>query len=199
MRRPRAQPATPPEPGRTDAAAAASRGGATPAHGQPVAAQAAGAADARTELDTIDCRLLRLLQADGRITNHALAAAVGLSPAAVHKRVARLTRDGFILGYAARLNPAKLCAGLLVFAEVRLDYTGTSVAEAFRAAVHARPEILECYEVAGIFDYMIKTRVTDIHAYRDLIAQVVWTLPGVRDLRTFAVIEEIKNTARLVI
>jgi Lrp/AsnC family leucine-responsive transcriptional regulator len=150
-----------------------------------------------SSIDGIDAQLLRLLQSDGRMSKQKLADAVGLSAAATHDRVKRLTDDGYILGYEAVLNPVKLCAGLLVFAEVRLEYTGVGVADAFRAAVQVRPEILECYEVAGSFDYMIKTRVADMGAYRDLVASVVWTLPGVRDLRTFAVMEEIKNTARI--
>jgi Lrp/AsnC family leucine-responsive transcriptional regulator len=151
----------------------------------------------QSSIDDIDAQLLRLLQADGRMSKQKLADAVGLSAAATHDRVRRLTDEGYILGYEAILDPNKLCAGLLVFAEVRLEYTGVGVADAFRAAVQVRPEILECYEVAGSFDYMIKTRVADMGAYRDLVASVVWTLPGVRDLRTFAVMEEIKNTARI--
>jgi len=150
-----------------------------------------------SSIDDIDAQLLRLLQSDGRMSKQKLADAVGLSAAATHDRVKRLTDEGYILGYEAVLNPVKLCAGLLVFAEVRLEYTGVGVADAFRAAVQLRPEILECYEVAGSFDYMIKTRVADMGAYRDLVASVVWTLPGVRDLRTFAVMEEIKSTARI--
>jgi Lrp/AsnC family leucine-responsive transcriptional regulator len=150
-----------------------------------------------SSIDDIDAQLLRLLQSDGRMSKQKLADAVGLSAAATHDRVRRLTDDGYFLGYEAVLNPQKLCAGLLVFAEVRLQYTGVGVADAFRAAVQVRPEILECYEVAGSFDYMIKTRVADMGAYRDLVASVVWTLPGVRDLRTFAVMEEIKSTARI--
>jgi Lrp/AsnC family transcriptional regulator, leucine-responsive regulatory protein len=149
--------------------------------------------------DDIDAQILRLLQADGRLPKQKIAEVVGLSAAATHERVKRLVDDGYILGFEAVLNPAKLAAGMLVFAEVRLEYTGTGVADAFRAAVQQRPEILECYEVAGCFDYMIKTRVADMVAYRDLVAAVVWRLPGVRDLRTFAVVEEVKHTARIAV
>ena len=74
-------------------------------------------------MDAIDRRILRELQADGRISNLKLAEAVHLSPTAVLERVKRLTRDGYILGYEARLNPEKLGAGLLVFVEVLLDRT----------------------------------------------------------------------------
>jgi Lrp/AsnC family transcriptional regulator, leucine-responsive regulatory protein len=143
-------------------------------------------------LDTIDRRILRELQADGRITNLKLAEAVHLSPTAVLERVKRLTRDGVILGYSARLNPALLGAGLLVFIEVLLDRTLPDVLNHFRAAVQARPEVLECHLVAGGFDYLLKTRVADMTAYRALLGDSIWTLPGVRETRTYAVMEEVK-------
>ena len=148
-------------------------------------------------LDELDLRLLRILQSDGRITNLKLAAAVGLSSASTHERVKRLVRDGTILGFNARLNPDLLQAGLLVFAEVRLSDMSNAVNEAFKAAVRLRPEILECHEVAGGFDYLLKTRVADMGAFRDLVAAVAWNLPGVRDVRTYAVIDEVKNTSAL--
>jgi Lrp/AsnC family transcriptional regulator, leucine-responsive regulatory protein len=148
-------------------------------------------------LDDLDLHLLRILQTDGRISNLKLAAAVGLSSASTHERVRRLVRDGAILGFSARLNPNLLQAGLLVFAEVRLADMSNAVNEAFKAAVQLRPEILECHEVAGGFDYLLKTRVAHMGAYRDLVAAVAWSLPGVRDVRTYAVMEELKNTSAL--
>ena len=160
-------------------------------------AAASAAASSSGALDEVDLRLLRILQADGRISNLKLAAAVGMSSASTHERVRRLVRDGAILGFSARLNPDLLQAGLLVFAEVRLADMSNAVNEAFKAAVQLRPEILECHEVAGGFDYLLKTRVAHMGAYRDLVAAVAWSLPGVRDVRTYAVMEELKNTAAL--
>ena len=157
------------------------------------------ASDAPYPLDTIDRRILRELQADGRITNLKLAEAVHLSPTAVLERVKRLTRDGVILGYEARLNPALLDAGLMVFIEVLLDRTVHDVMDSFKAAVQVRPEILECHLVAGGFDYLLKTRVADMAAYREFVGSVIWTLPGVRETRTYAVMEEVKNTTTLAI
>lgn len=149
------------------------------------------------DLDRIDRKILQVLQADGRRSNLKLAEAVALSPAAVLARVQRLTREGFILGYEARLNPLKLGAGMLVFVEVLLDRTTPNVFEAFKAAVQVQPQILECHMVAGGFDYLLKTRMADMHAYRDFAGTVLWQLPGVRETRTYAVMEEVKNTARL--
>ncbi|MBP6902474.1 MAG: Lrp/AsnC ligand binding domain-containing protein [Burkholderiaceae bacterium] len=152
---------------------------------------------AGNDLDTIDLRILRVLQSDGRISNLKLAEAVHLSPTAVLERVKRLTRDGYILGYEARLNPAKLGAGMLVFVEVLLDRTVQDVMDNFRAAVQVRPEILECHLVAGGFDYLLKTRVADMGHYREFIGSVIWTLPGVRETRTYAVMEEVKHSAQI--
>jgi len=150
-------------------------------------------------IDKIDAKILRVLQKDGRISNLRLAEEVHLSPTAVLERVKRLTRDGYILGYEARLNPARLGAGLLVFVEILLDRTVHDVMDNFKAAVQVRPEILECHLVAGGFDYLLKTRVADMAAYREFIGSVIWTLPGVRETRTYAVMEEVKNVTALAI
>ena len=150
-------------------------------------------------LDAIDLRILAALQADGRITNLKLAEAIGLSPTAVLARVQRLTRDGYILGYEARLNPLKLGAGMLVFVEILLDRTTHNVFDEFKAAVQVHPQIMECHMVAGGFDYLIKTRSADMNDYRNFAGSVLWQLPGVRETRTYAVMEEVKNSARLAL
>jgi Lrp/AsnC family leucine-responsive transcriptional regulator len=150
-----------------------------------------------TSLDRIDLKLLKLLQADGRITNLKLAEAVGLSPTAVLARTQRLQRDNYILGYEARLNPLKLGRGMMVFVEVLLDRTTPNVFNEFKAAVHVRDEIMECHMVAGGFDYLLKTRMADMAAYREFAGNVLWQLPGVRETRTYAVMEEVKDSARL--
>ena len=151
----------------------------------------------QADLDQTDLKILRCLQDDGRISNLKLAQAVALSPTAVLARVQRLSKEGFILGYEARLNPLKLGAGMMVFVEVLLDRTTPNVFEAFKAAVQVRPEIMECHMVAGGFDYLLKTRMADMAAYRAFAGTVLWQLPGVRETRTYAVMEEVKNTTRL--
>ena len=149
------------------------------------------------DLDRIDRKILSILQEDGRSANLKLAEAVALSPTAVLARVQRLTRDGFILGYEARLNPLKLGAGMLVFVEVLLDRTTPNEFDQFKAAVQVHPEIMECHMVAGGFDYLLKTRSADMNAYRVFAGNVLWQLPGVRETRTYAVMEEVKHTNHL--
>ena len=150
-----------------------------------------------TEPDRIDLKILKLLQADGRITNLKLAEAVALSPTAVLARTQRLQRDGYILGFEARLNPLKLGRGMMVFVEVLLDRTTPNVFNEFKAAVQVRDEIMECHMVAGGFDYLLKTRMADMAAYREFAGSVLWQLPGVRETRTYAVMEEVKNSSQL--
>lgn len=149
------------------------------------------------ELDRVDRRILRLLQEDGRIATVELAEKVGLSPTATSERIKRLTRDGVIAGYGARLDPAKLGRGFLVFVEVTLDKTTPDVFDRFATAVARAPDVLECHLVAGGFDYLIKTRVADMAAYRAFLGEVLLSLPGVRETRTYAVMEEVKATASL--
>ena len=149
------------------------------------------------DLDRIDLKILQALQVDGRMANLKLAETVALSPTAVLARVQRLTREGYILGYEARLNPLKLGAGLMVFVEVLLDKTTPNVFDAFKAAVQVRAEIMECHMVAGGFDYLLKTRMADMTAYREFAGTVLWQLPGVRETRTYAVMEEVKSTTHL--
>ncbi len=153
--------------------------------------------DITNTLDRIDLKILNQLQQDGRTSNLKLAETVALSPTAVLARVNRLTKEGYILGYEARLNPLKLGAGMMVFVELLLDRTTPNVFEAFKAAVQVRPEIMECHMVAGGFDYLLKTRMADMAAYRDFAGNVLWQLPGVRETRTYAVMEEVKNTTHL--
>ena len=121
------------------------------------------------------------------------------SPTAVLERGKRLTRDGVILGDEVKLNPKRLGVGLLLFIEVVLDRTTHDAMKHFKAAVGVRPEILECHLVAGGFDDLIKTRVANMQAWREFVGAVIWTLPEVRETRTGAVLEEVKNTTRLAI
>jgi Lrp/AsnC family transcriptional regulator, leucine-responsive regulatory protein len=152
-----------------------------------------------SEIDKIDRKILQTLQEDGRISNLQLAQQVGLSATAVLARTQRLHKEGFITGYEAKLSPAKLGRGMAVFVEVLLDRTTANVFDAFKAAVQVHGEIMECHLVAGGFDYLLKLRVQDMAAYREFAGRVLWQLPGVRETRTYAVMEEVKETTRLVV
>ena len=150
-------------------------------------------------LDDTDRRLLRVLQTDGRISNAELARRCNLSPAACFERVKRLKDKKVITGYAALIDPASAGRALLIFIEVQLDRTTGDVFDAFADAVRHQPEVLECHMVAGGFDYLLKVRVADMAAYRRFLGESLSTMPGIRETRTYAVLEEVKTTTALPI
>ncbi|SES34387.1 Lrp/AsnC ligand binding domain-containing protein [Rhizobium sp. NFR03] len=148
-------------------------------------------------IDRIDRKILSILQADGRITNLELSERVGLSPTATGERMRRLLKEGYVSGFGARLDPQRLGFGLLVFIEVMLDKTTPEVFDTFADAIRKAPSVIECHMVAGGFDYLVKTRFEDMSAYRNFLGQFLWTLQGVKETRTYAVMEEIKNDGPL--
>lgn len=147
------------------------------------------------KLDSIDLRILRELQADGRMSFTELAPRVGLTTSPCLERVRRLEQAGVIRGYRADLDPHRLDAGLLVFVELSLTYTSPDIFSAFRRAIDKVPQIMECHLVSGDFDYLIKARIADMNEYRDLLDQIVERLPGVRNSKTLVVMEELKESA----
>ncbi len=151
------------------------------------------------DLDATDRRILRTLQADGRITNAELAKRCNLSAAACLERVRRRRARRVSLGYSALIDPAAVGRGLLIFIEVVLDRTTGELFDAFAAEARRTPEILECHMVAGGFDYLIKARLADMEAYRAFLGDVLVRMPGVRETRTYAVMEEIKSISVLPI
>jgi Lrp/AsnC family transcriptional regulator, leucine-responsive regulatory protein len=151
------------------------------------------------KLDSIDRRILKELQADGRISFTDLAPKVGLTTSPCLERVRRLERAGVIKGYTATLDPRALDAGMLVFVELSLTYTTPEIFAEFKRAIARLPEILECHLVSGDFDYLIKMRVPDMNAYRALLGQLLVHLPGVRNSKTLVVMEEVKETTRIPI
>ena len=146
-------------------------------------------------LDRADRAILTCLQQDGRMTNAALAQAVGLSANATSERMRRLVRDRVIEGFTARVSPAKLGRPLLAFVEVKLERTGADVFAAFADAARDTAAIEECHMVAGGYDYLLKTRHRDMAGYRAFLSDTLLRLPGIRETHTYTVMEEIKANA----
>jgi Lrp/AsnC family transcriptional regulator, leucine-responsive regulatory protein len=158
---------------------------------------AGACAGAEPPIDGVDAHLLRLLQADGRCSIARLAEELDITAAVARERLARLSRKGYILGYFAILNEAKLKSGLQVFAAIRTTAAATGVARTLAAAVLEHDEIVECHDVTGNFDHLLKLRVPDMRRHNELMEALVWRLAGVREVRTYAVIDEVKNTTRI--
>lgn len=148
-------------------------------------------------LDRIDLKILRGLQENARISYVDLAAEVGLSTTPCLERVKRLERSGIIRGYQAILDPQALKANLLVFVEISLETQSPAVFDEFRRAVGTLPQIQECHLVSGQFDYILKCRIPEMSAYRQLLGDVVLTLPGVKESKSYVVMEEVKESFSL--
>jgi Lrp/AsnC family leucine-responsive transcriptional regulator len=148
-------------------------------------------------LDRIDVKILRALQAEGRLTNAELAERVNVSPATCHRRTQRLFDEGYIVGVRAEVAPASVGLGALVMVGVVLDRSTPESFAAFETAVLELKDVLDCNLVAGDFDYLLKIRVRDMADFNKLHGQKLIALPGVRQTRTFFVMKEVKENARL--
>lgn len=151
------------------------------------------------KIDRIDKNILFELQKNGRLSNIELSKRVGLSATPCLERVKRLENDQFIVGYQAILNPKKLDAALLVIVEITLTKTSPDVFDDFSKAVHGLDVIQECHLVSGNFDFLLKTRVADMAAYRELLGDTLLRLPAVSESRTYVVMEEVKSSNHLPI
>ncbi|MBV2129763.1 leucine-responsive transcriptional regulator Lrp [Arsukibacterium indicum] len=147
------------------------------------------------KLDRIDRKILTELQHDGRLANVELARRVGLSPTPCLERVRKLEAEGYIIGYTALVDPHKVGAALLVFVEITLSKTSPEDFDEFSKAVQKLAEIQECHLVSGSFDFLLKTRVANMAAYRELLGETLLRLPSVRESRTYVVMEEVKQSS----
>jgi len=148
-------------------------------------------------LDAIDRRIVRALQAEGRLTNLELAERVGLSPSPCLRRVRTLEQQGVIDGYSARVNRRAVGLDLLVFLSVNIErHTEESEAK-FRVAVRAIPEVIACWIVSGERDFMLQVVARDFEHYRRLVLESVLKLPGVKDIHSSFALDVIKDPTAL--
>lgn len=149
------------------------------------------------ELDKIDRKILSVLQQDGRISITDLAEQVGLSVTPCGERVKRMEKERVILGYHARLDPHALELSLLVFVEIKLSAKSGVIFEKFKREIIKLPSVLECHLVSGDFDYLVKARIPRMADYRKLLGDILLTLPGAQESRSYIVMEEVKETLSL--
>jgi Lrp/AsnC family leucine-responsive transcriptional regulator len=150
------------------------------------------------ELDAIDRRILRALQADGRMTYDVLAAQVSLSPSATLRRVKRLEESQVIAGYVAIVPPERVGLGLTAYLNVRLEKQSEmhkrNPMDLFRAAVQTWPEVVECASLTGEMDYLLRVVVQDMAHYSRFIMETLLKHPSVQDCKTSFVLDRVKNT-----
>ena len=157
--------------------------------------------ETEVSLDAVDRRILRALQADGRITYDVLAAQVGLSASATLRRVKRLEEAGVIAGYVALVRAERVGLSLTAYLNVRLEkHTEThkrNPMDLFRAAVQAWPEVVECAALTGEMDFLLRVVVADMAHYSRFIMETLLKHPSVQDCKTSFVLDRVKNTTAL--
>ncbi len=144
-------------------------------------------------LDRTDLLILDALQRNARMTNKELAAQVHLSPTPVFERWKRLEREGYIKKYIAVLDADKLNRGFVVFCCVKLSRLNTDTANDFTTRVMAMPEVTECYNISGHFDYMLKLHSFDMKQYQRFLIDVLGKIESVASIESTFVMEEVKH------
>ena len=148
-------------------------------------------------LNRTDRKLLEILQRDGRLTNLELAARVSLSPSATLRRIRALESAGVIRGYVATVDPRKVGLGLMGFVTVKLEKRGRMPTDAFARAVKDWPEVLGCHALTGDMDYLLRVQVVDLDHFSRFVMDSLLKHPGVIDVKSSFVLEEVKETTAL--
>lgn len=149
------------------------------------------------EIDATDCRILTVLQRQGRITNAELSERVNLSPSACHRRVQRLEEEGFITGYVALLDARRLDRPTTVYVEITLQGQADELLDAFEREVRLIPEVLECHLMAGSADYLLKVTARDTEDFARIHRQYLARLPGVAQMHSSFSLRTVLQTTAL--
>lgn len=144
-------------------------------------------------LDAKDTEILRALQANSRISNKELASMVHLSTTPTYERVKRLERLGVIKQYATILDASKLNKGFAVFCSVKLRRLNSEMALAFKDMIMDIPEVTECYNISGSFDFLLRIQAPDMRYYQQFLLNVIGKHENIATLESTFVMEEIKH------
>jgi len=145
------------------------------------------------QLDSFDTQIIDILSKQGRLPVTELARRIGISKSPCQVRLKRLQEEGYIVGFRAVVNHAKLKKEHVAFAEVRLSDTREEALGAFNAAVENVAEIEQCHLIAGSFDYLLKVRTSDISSYRKVLAESISRLPHIASTSTYVSMQSIKD------
>lgn len=145
------------------------------------------------KLDKVDLQILRTLQENARLTTKELAAQVSLSSTPVFERLKRLEREGYIKKYIAVLDADKLNQGFVVFCNVKLRRINKDIAMEFTRIVQQIPEVTECYNISGSYDYLLKIHAPNMKYYQEFIINVLGTVDSLGSLESMFVMDEVKH------
>ena len=145
------------------------------------------------DLDQIDLQILKTLQRNAKLTTKELADIVHLTPTPVFERQKRLERLGYIKKYVAVLDPEKLDRGLLVFCKVKLKQINSEIANSFVRRIQYIPEVTECYNTSGTYDYLLKVRARDMKQYQEFLLTKLGDIDSVAAIESMFVMSEVKQ------
>ncbi|MFZ9386745.1 MAG: Lrp/AsnC family transcriptional regulator [Chitinophagaceae bacterium] len=144
-------------------------------------------------LDRTDIRILELLQSDALITHKELADKLGKTVTPVYERVRRLEREGFITRYCAIVDKNKIGRTLVAFTNVQLKQHAQQILIGFEKAIVKFPEVMECYHMTGVYDYLLKIVVEDMASYQDFIVNKLAKLTDIGTVQSSFVMTEVKH------
>ena len=145
------------------------------------------------KLDKVDLQILRTLQENARLTTKELAAQVSLSSTPVFERLKRVEREGYIKKYIAVLDADKLNQGFVVFCNVKLRRMNKDIAMEFTRIIQNIPEVTECYNISGSYDYLLKIHAPNMKYYQEFIINVLGTIDSLGSLESMFVMDEVKH------
>ena len=145
-------------------------------------------------LDETDLQILKTLQKNAKLTTKELADAVHLTPTPVFERQKRLEKKGYIKKYVAILDPERLGLGLLVFCKVKLKQINHELADSFVRRIQRVPEVTECYNISGAYDYLLKVRVRDMRQYQEFVINKLGDIDTVGSIESTFVMSEEKHS-----
>jgi len=147
----------------------------------------------KLKLDQVDLKILKVLQDDGRISNLDLSQKIGLSPAPTLERVKKLEKSGVIKGYQAVLDLYKLGLGTETFMQISLAYNKQNAIDNFMEQITKMDEIVECYQVTGASDFILRILVKDVSAYEQLVREKLSRVPEITNMQTMVILSTIKK------
>jgi len=149
------------------------------------------------EVDNIDCKILRALQRQCRLSAQELSDATGISPATCWRRLKALEETGVIRGYRAILDREKVGLAVIAFVNVTIERQHAKAVAEIEQKIRARPEVLECYATTGDADFTLRIVARDISDYDRFLQKFLLELPEVRQVRSSIALREIKETTEL--
>lgn len=144
-------------------------------------------------LDEVDLKILGLLQKNADLTHKEIAFKLHKSVATIHDRTRRLKEEGYILRTVAILDRKKIGKGLIAFSHVLLHDHTLQTLEAFEQAVSKFPEVMECFQMTGTFDFILRIATSDMEEYQHFYRNKLANMPNITTVQSFFVLSETKS------